>query len=71
MKNFLLKILTNNYMTHIEKRLNDVRYKIRSVQENRNNHFRCPREIITTLSLIEIELMDNLEFMKAKTDFSF
>ena len=58
-------------MTNIEKRINDIRYKIRTVQENRNNKYRCPREIITTLSLIEIELMDNLDFMKAKTDFSF
>ena len=58
-------------MTNIEKRINDIRYKIRTVQENRNNKYRCPREIITTLSLIEIGLMDNLEFMKAKTDFSF
>ena len=57
--------------THTETRLNDIRYKIRKVQENRNNHYRYPRQIITTLSLIEIELMDNLDFMKAKTDFSF
>jgi hypothetical protein len=58
-------------MTNIEKRLSDIRHKIGVVKENRNNHFRFPREIITTLTMIEMSLEDNLFEMKAKTDFSF
>jgi len=54
-------------MTHIEKRLNDVRYKIRTVKKNRNNHFRCPTQIIKTLTYIEMELEDQIFSQKAVT----
>ena len=47
-------------MSHLEKRLNDVRHKIRTVQENRNNRWRFPREIITTLTIIEMTIEDQI-----------
>lgn len=47
-------------MSQLEKRLNDIRYKIRTVQENRNNRWRCPREIITTLTMIEMTIEDQI-----------
>ena len=55
----LISITINN-MSHLEKRLNDIRYKIRTVKENRNTHFRYPREIITTLTMIEMTLEDKI-----------
>ena len=56
-------------MTHTEKRLNDIRYKIRQVKENINNHFRHPMEIIITLTIIETTLENNLFELKSKTNF--
>lgn len=56
-------------MSHLEKRLNDIRYKIRTVQENRNNHWRCPREIITTLTMIEMTIEDQIFNSKIKPTF--
>lgn len=58
-------------MTHIEKRLADVKHKIATVKENHNNKYRCPKQIITTLTLIEMELEDYLFQLKAKTEFNF
>ena len=58
-------------MSNIEKQLNDVRYKIRAVKENRNNHFRCPINILVVLTRREVELEDQLFQLMAKTDFSF
>ena len=56
-------------MTHTEKTLADIRYKIRSVKENRNNHFRCPINILVVLTRREVELEDQLFQLMAKTDF--
>lgn len=47
-------------MSQLEKRLNDIRYKIRTVKENRNSHYRFPREIITTLTMIEMTIEDRI-----------
>ena len=58
-------------MSNTEKQLNYVRYKIRAVKENRNNHFRCPRDILVVLSKREVILEDQLFQLMAKTDFSF
>lgn len=56
-------------MTHTERRLNDIRYKITKVKENIDNHFRCPMNILITLTIIETRLEDDLFELKSKTNF--
>jgi len=51
-------------MLHIESRLHDIRTKINKVKENRDNHFRFPKEIIKTLTIIEMSLEDQIFSMK-------
>lgn len=56
-------------MTNSEKRLYDIRYKIRTVKENRNNHFRFPAEILMVLYKIEMHIEDNIFSSRAVTKF--
>jgi hypothetical protein len=51
---------------NIDIQINDVRAKIATVKENRNNHFRHPMHILAILSLREMQLEDQLYFMKSK-----
>lgn len=56
-------------MTHVEKRLADVRHKITKVKENIDNHFRHPTQILIVLTRTEIELENYLFELKQKTIF--
>lgn len=60
-----LHLLTITNMLHIENRLHDIRSKINRVKENHNNHFRYPKEIIKTLTIIEMSLEDAIFSMKS------
>ena len=56
-------------MSNVEKQLQDIRWKINTVKENRNNKYRYPRDILILLSIRETELEGNLFFLKQKTSF--
>ena len=56
-------------MTNVEIQLQSIRHKIGQVKENRDNKIRCPHDILAILSLREVELEDNLFFLKQKTSF--
>lgn len=56
-------------MSHVDTQLQDIRWKIATVKENRDNRFKNPRHILAILSLREMELEDNLFFLKQKTSF--
>ena len=56
-------------MSNIDNQLKDIRWKIATVKENRENRFQNPRHILAILSLREMALEDNLFFLKQKTSF--
>ena len=56
-------------MTNVEIQLQSIRHKIATVKENRDNRFRCPRDILAILSIREMKLEDSLFFLKQKTSF--
>lgn len=56
-------------MNNLEKRIYDVRYKIRTVKENRNNHFRFPADILIVLYKTEMQIEDNIFSSRAVTTF--
>lgn len=47
-------------MTNLEKQRNDIRYKIRTVQENRNNKYKYPHNILAILSIREMQIEDQV-----------
>lgn len=54
---------------HTDVKLAEIRHKIAVVKEDMNKpcrrHFRHPRHILTILSLREMELEDNLHYLKS------
>lgn len=50
---------------NVDKALADVQYKIGVVKENHNNKYRHPVEILAILSLREMQLLDQLYFLKS------
>lgn len=56
-------------MSNTDNQLQDIRWKIATVKENRDNRFKNPRDILVILTLRELELSDNLFFLKQKTSF--
>lgn len=47
-------------MSNLEKQKNDIRYKIRTVKENRNNKYKNPRDILAILSIREMQIEDRI-----------
>ena len=54
-----------NINMHTDAQLADIQHKIGIVKENHNNKYRFPKEILRILSLREMELLDNLYFLKS------
>jgi hypothetical protein len=50
---------------HTDDKLAEIQWKIRHVKENHNNKYRNPRQILAILSLREMQLIDQLYFLKS------
>lgn len=55
-------------MFNSDKQLADIRHKIATVKENRNNHFRRPHDILQILYRREMELSLQVEFLMQPTE---
>lgn len=50
---------------HTDDKLAEIQWKIRHVKENHNNKYRHPRDILQILTRREIQLLDQLYFLKS------
>ena len=56
-------------MSHVDKQMQDILQKITKVKENRDGKIKNPKQILAILSLREMELSDQLYFLRTPTSF--